>query len=130
MIASGTHHRKNFALMSQSHQMTLAMPKIVPPSMLSKAAIMPRVVSERGLQRTQRSKSDFAPGLVILKAVIMLESAPCHCLVFGSRLVQNIFICTFFKDGGEMNFTIKTAFVDEIFLALILTMHILPSGTT
>jgi hypothetical protein len=31
--------------------------------MLLKAAIKPRVVSERGLQRTPRSKSDFALGL-------------------------------------------------------------------
>jgi len=45
--------------MSQSHQMTLAMrKKIVAPSILSKTAIMPRVVSERGLQPTLRSKSD------------------------------------------------------------------------
>jgi len=52
---------------------------------------------------------------------MMLKSAPWPWLVFGSRLVQNICICTFFKDGGEMHFTIKTAFVDEIFLALIPT---------
>ena len=103
---------------------------IVPPSMLSKAAIVSLVVSERGLQRTPRSNSDFAPGLVNLIAVMMLKSAPCPCFVFGSRLVQNICICTFFKDGGEMNFTIKTAFVDEIFLAWIPTTRILPSGTT
>jgi len=82
--------------------------------MLSKDAIMPRVVSERGLQRTPRSKSDFALGFVILRAVIMVKLASCPYLVFGSSLVQNSCICTFFKDGGEMNFTIKTASVDEI----------------
>jgi len=104
--------------------------KNVLPSMLSKAVIMPRVVSERGLQRTPRSESDFAPGLVNLRAVMMLKSAPWPWLVFGSRLVQNICICTFFKDDGEINFTIKTAFVDEILLALIPTTRMLPSGTT
>ena len=100
--------------------------------MLSKSAIMPRVVSERGLQLKPRSKSDFAPVLVIFRGVMMLKSAPCPCLVNGSRLVQNSCMCTFFKDGGEMtrNFTIKTAFVDEIFLAWIPTTRILPSGTT
>jgi len=63
------------------------------------------------------TRGDFVPGLVILIAVMMLKSVPCHCLVFGSRLVQNICICTFFKDDGEINITIKKAFVDEIFLA-------------
>jgi len=82
------------------------------------------------VQRTPRSKIDFALGLVNVRAVMMLKSAPCPCLVLVSRLVQNICICTFFKDGGEMNFTIMTAFVDQILLALIPTMHILPSGTT
>jgi len=62
--------------------------KIMPPSMLSKAAIMQRIVSERGLQRTPRSKSDVAPGLVNVRAVMMLKSAHCPSLVFGSRLVQ------------------------------------------
>ena len=102
--------------------------KIVPPIMLSKAAIMLSVVSERGLQRTPRSKSDFAPGLVILRAVKMLKSAPCPCLVFGSRLVQNSWICTFSKDDGKMNFAIKTSFFDEIFLALTAARRILPFG--
>jgi len=97
--------------------------------MLSKTAIMPLVVSERGLQRTPRSKSDFALELVNVRAVMMLKSAPCPRLVFGSRLVQNVCICTFFKDGGEMNFTINTAFADGIFMALIPTTRILPSGT-
>ena len=101
-----------------------AFSEIVPSSMLSKAAMIPRVVSERGLLRTPKSKSDFAPGLVNVTAVMMLKSAPYTCLVFGSRLVQKICICTFFKDGGEMNFTIKTAFVNELFLALIPTMRI------
>jgi len=91
--------------------------KIVPPSVLSKAAIMLRVVSERGLLRTPRSKSNFAPGLVYLKAAKMSKSASCTCLVFGSRQVQNNCMCTSFNDGCEMNFTIKTAFFDEIFLA-------------
>jgi len=107
--------------------------KIVPPwaRMLLTAAIMLRVVSERGLQRTSRSKIDFAPGLLILRAVMMLKWVPCPCLVFGSRLVQNSCICTFkfLKNGGEMNFSIKTAFVDEIFLALIPMTCILPSRT-
>ena len=90
---------------------------------------MPRFVSERGLQQTPRSKSDFEPELVNVKAVMVLKSAPCPRLVFGSRLVQNVCICTFFKDGGEMNFTINTAFADGIFMALIPTTRILPSGT-
>jgi len=81
--------------------------------MLSKAAIMLRVVSERGLLRTPRSKSNFAPDLVYLKTAKMSKSASCTCLVFGSRQVQN----KSFNDGCEMNFTIKTAFSDEIFLA-------------
>ena len=97
--------------------------------MLSNAAIILRVVSERGLQRTPRSKRDFALGFVILRAVRMLKSAPCPFLVFGSRLVQNSYICTFRKDGGEMNFTINTAFRDDIFWALTATTRILPSGT-
>jgi len=42
--------------------------------------------------------------------------------------VQNSCMCTSFNDGGEMNFTIKTAFFDEIFLALTPTTRILPSG--
>jgi len=104
--------------------------KNVLSGMLSKAAIMPRVVSEGGLQRTPRSKSDFAPGLVNLRAVMMLKLASWPGLVFGLRLVQYICICTFFKDVCEMNFTIKTAFVDEIFLAFIPTTRMLPSGTT
>jgi len=106
--------------------------------MLTKAAlaimIMLRVVSQRGLQRTPRSKGNFAPGLVttsiILRDVMVLKSAPCRCLVFGSRLVQNSCICTFFEDGGKMNFTIKTAFFSENFLALTPTTRILPSWTT
>jgi len=81
--------------------------------MLSKAAIMLRVVSGRGLQRTPRSKSDVAPGLVILRAVVMLMSAPYPCLVCGPRLVQGSCICTFFMDGGEKNVTIKTAFFNK-----------------
>jgi len=32
--------------------------------------------------------------------------------------VQNSCICTFSKDGGEINFTINTAFFDETFLTL------------
>ena len=95
--------------------------------MLLKAAIMLRAVSERALQPTPRSKSNFAPELVILRAAMMLKSAPCSGLVFGSRLVQNNCICTLFKDGGERSFTIKTVFVDEIFLALTPTMRILAS---
>jgi len=101
----------------------------VPLITLSKAAIMQRVESERGLQRTPRSKSDIAPGLVILRAVMMLKSATYPFFFFGSRLVQNSCICTFLKDGGEMNFTIKTIFFNEIFLALTPTTCILPSGT-
>jgi len=97
--------------------------------MLSKAAIMLRVVSERGLQRTPRSKSDLAPGLVVLKAVMMLKLAPCPCLVLGSGLVQNSCVCTFFKDDGEINCTIKTAF-DENLLALTPTTRNFPSSTT
>jgi len=56
---------------------------------------------------------------------MMLKSAPRIYLVFGSRLVQN----TCIWDGGEMNFAIKTAFFDEIFLALTPTTRIFPSGT-
>jgi len=59
----------------------------------------------------------------------MLKSAPCIYLFFGSRLVQNTCIRIFFKDGGEMNFAIKTAFFDEICLALTSTTRIFPSGT-
>jgi len=48
----------------------------------------------------------------------------------AEQLYQNSCI-TFFKDGGEMNFTtITTAFFNEIFLALTLTTCILPSGAT
>jgi len=131
MIACVTHHQKGcYSDVSKSSDDACDASKIVMPSMLSKAAIMPRVVSERDLQRTPRSKSDFAPRLVILGAVMMLKSAPCPCLVLVSRLLQKICICTFFKDGCEKNFTIKTAFVDKIFLALIPTTRILPSGTT
>jgi len=86
--------------------------------MLSKVVIILRVVSERGLQRTPRSKNDFAPGLVNLRAIMMLKLAPCPCLVFSSRLAQNSCIYKFFMDGNEINFTIKTAFFDDIFLAL------------
>ena len=78
--------------------------------MLLKAAIMLRVVSERALQPTPRSKSNFAPELVILRVVMILKSVSCSGLVFGSRLVQNNCICTLFKDGGERSFTIKTLF--------------------
>jgi len=42
--------------MSQGHQMTLEASKIVPPSVLPKAAIMLRVVSERGFLRTPKIK--------------------------------------------------------------------------
>jgi len=38
-------------------------------------------------------------------------------------------MCTSSNDVGEMIFTIKTAFFDEIFLALTPTTRILPSGT-
>jgi len=86
-------------------------PKIVPPIILSKAAIILRVVSERALQRKPMSKSVLAPSLVILRAAMMLKSAPYPCLVLGARLVQKSCICTVFKDGGE----IKTAFFDKIF---------------
>ena len=71
--------------------------------MLSKAEIMLRVMSERGFLRTSRSKSEFAPGLVVLRAVRMLQSAPCPSLIFGSRLVQNSCMSTFSNDSGEMN---------------------------
>ena len=71
--------------------------------MLSKTVIMLRVVSERGLQQTPRSKSDFAPGLVILRAIMMLKLAPCPCLVFSSRLVQNSCICTISRMSVEWN---------------------------
>ena len=96
---------------------------------------MLRVVSERGFLRFRKSKSDFAPGVVVLRAVRMLMSATCPVLVFGSKpkgpkLVQNSCMCTSFDDGGEINFTIKTAFFFEIFLALTPATHILSSGTT
>jgi len=83
------------------------MSKIVPPSMLLKAAIMSRVESERGLFRTPTSKRDFAlaPGAVVLRAVRILKSCP--CVVFDSKLVQNSWMCTPFNGGGRMNFTIK-----------------------
>jgi len=90
--------------------------KIVPPSMLSKAAIMLRVVAERGFLCTPRSKINSAPGFVVLRAVRVLQSAPCPCLVFDSKLVPNSCMCISFNDGGETNFTvIKTAFFDKIF---------------
>ena len=127
-ISSGSHHRKDFVLMSQSHQMRLVMHQKVCRLACYQRLRLCHVVFERGLQRMPRSKSDFAPGLVNVRAVMMLKSAPRPCLVFGSRLVQKIYICTFFKDDGD--FTIKTAFVDEIFLALIPKTRILPFGTT
>jgi len=48
--------------------------KNVPTSMLLKAAIMSwlRVVPEHGFLRTPKSKSEFAPGAAVLKAVRML----------------------------------------------------------
>jgi len=64
-----------------------------------------------------------------LAGPVILKSVSCPCFVYGSRLVQNRCICTFFKDGGEMNFTFKTAFFNEIFLALTPTTCILPLMT-
>ena len=44
-------------------------------------------------------------------------------LEFVSRLVQNSCICTFRKDGGEMNLTINTAFCDDQWFLCTLSMN-------
>ena len=89
----------------------------------------------RGFLRSPKSKRDFAPGVVVLRAVRWLMSGTCPVVVFGSnpkgpKLVQNSCMCTSFDDGGEMNFTIKTAFFFEIFLTLTPATRMLSSGTT
>ena len=75
--------------------------KNVIPSMLLKATIMLRVVSERGFLRTPRSTSDFAVA-VVLRAVRMHELASWLFFVFGFKLVQNSCICTSFNDDKKI----------------------------
>jgi len=89
----------------------------------------------------RQGQNVILPELVILRAVMMLKSAPGPCLVFVSRPVQNRCICTFLKEyscsaqalkqsrsQGFNERSLSQGF-NEIFLALTPTTHILPFGT-
>jgi len=111
MIASGTQLPKGFALMSQSHLMTLVMCKTCAIHHYVEGCNHVTCSVRAWLAANAKVKKWFYTRFGnILRTVMMLKSAPCPCLVFGSRLVQNNWICIFFKNCGEMNVAIKTAF--------------------
>jgi len=117
-IASGTNHRKGFALMSQSHQMTLARLKnCADQHTVEGCDHLTQSVSAQ-LSGYSKVRKRFCTRFGCFRAVRMFKSALDPCLIFGSRILQNSCTCTSFNYGGEMHFTIQIDCFNDIFQAL------------